>query len=143
MKYRTTEWDDVNGMAYRLDLDTGEIKPVTNHQEWFDLTRGGDNTVSFETMRRLASTISYAPRRHGDESPYICSVEVGTPSKGAMKVYFDPANMEETKMRVKNSAEALALAELMRSDEFRESIYSRMSIVAGEMVVGELEREGK
>ena len=143
MKYRTTEWDDVNGMAYRLDLDTDEMKPITNHQEWFDLTRGGESVVSFIVMRKLASLLSYVPRRHGDESPYICSVEVGTPSKGAMKVYFDPANVEETKMRIKNSADALALAELMRSDEFRESIYARMSIVAGEMVVGELEREGE
>jgi len=143
MKFRTTVWDEVNRVAYRLDLETGEIKPVTVHQEWFDLTRGGEDIIPFDSFRKLAALITYAPRRHGDESPYICSVEVGTPSKGALKCYFDPANVEETKMRIKNTADALALAEIMRDNEFRESVYKRMSIVAGEMVVGEIEREGE
>lgn len=139
MKYRVTKWN--NGYAQRLDMTSGEIKPLTNHQEWFDLSQY-TTPLSQETFNKVSEGVGYAPRRDGDETPYICSIEVGTPSKGAMKVYFDPANIQETNIRIKNTSDALALGELLRSDEFRESIYARMSIVAGEMVIGELEKDG-
>lgn len=39
------------------------------------------------------------------------SVELGTPSKGGvMKVYFNASNLDETKKRIDNAAEALNYA---------------------------------
>jgi hypothetical protein len=54
---------------------------------------------------------------HVMRSENACSIEIGTPSKGgALKVYFDPENLEDAKKRVDAAAEVRKYAQLKLND---------------------------